>query len=106
MAVGFQVAFTGVAIVRQYFGDAGVFPTAGLLGLTDMDALTLSMNRLGSAPDQLWLGARAIAIGVVSNTVLKLLLTVVLGRGDFRPRAALGLIALGAASAAALFLFW
>jgi uncharacterized membrane protein (DUF4010 family) len=106
MAVGFQVAFTGVAIVRQYFGDAGVFPTAGLLGLTDMDALTLSMNRLGSAPDQLWLGARAIAIGVVSNTVLKLLLTVVLGRGDFRPRAALGLIALGAASAAALWLFW
>jgi uncharacterized membrane protein (DUF4010 family) len=106
MAVGFQLALTGVAIVRQQVGDVGVLPTAALLGLTDMDALTLSMNRLGSSAELLRLAAHAIAIGVISNTVLKLTVALVLGRPAFRRDAGLGLLALGLASVAALWLRW
>jgi uncharacterized membrane protein (DUF4010 family) len=106
MAVGLQLALTAVAVVRQYVGDTGVLPTAALLGLTDMDALTLSMNRVGLGADQLSLAARAIGIGVISNTVLKLAAALILGRGRFRPRVAVGLAVLGLASVAALWIFW
>lgn len=106
MALAFQLALTSVAIVRHFFGDAGVLPSAALLGLADMDALTLAMNRLGSAPEQVQLGARALAIGVLSNTVVKLVIAGALGRGQFRTRAALGMVVLGLASGAALWVFW
>ena len=44
----------------------------GRVGLTDMDALTYSMSRLGVTTGDAPLAARAIAIGLLSNTVLKL----------------------------------
>ncbi|HKV76178.1 MAG TPA: DUF4010 domain-containing protein [Gemmatimonadales bacterium] len=106
MALALQVALTLVAAVRQHIGETGVLPTAALLGLTDMDALTLSMNRLGQLADQLPLAARAIAIGIVSNTTLKLAAAIGLGRGRFRPRVVAGLGILGLASIASLWLFW
>jgi uncharacterized membrane protein (DUF4010 family) len=106
MALGFQVVLLLVAFVRQRFGDNGVLPTAALLGLTDMDALTLAMNRLGRNEETLRLAARALAIGILSNTVLKLGIAAVLGRGRFRLGAALGLISLGAGSLLGLWLFW
>lgn len=106
MAVGFQLALWGVAVIRAQFGDRGVLPTAALLGLTDMDALTLAMNRLGTNPETVWLGARALGIGMLSNTLLKLALALFLGQGGFRLRAALGLLGLGGVGLAALWIFW
>lgn len=106
MASGFQVVLMGVAFVRERFGDAGILPTAALLGFTDMDALTLAMTRLGHSGDVLHLAARAIAIGILSNTVLKLGISLTVGRGRFRRDATLGLLALGTGSLAGLWLFW
>lgn len=106
MAVGFQAVLMGVAFVRERFGDAGILPTAALLGLTDMDALTLAMSRLGRTEPALTLAARAVAIGILSNTVLKLGIALILGRGRFRLDAGLGLVCLGVASLAGLWLFW
>ena len=106
MAVGFQVVLTIVAFTREKFGDQGVLPTAALLGFTDMDALTLAMNRLGNNEETLRLAARALSIGIISNTVLKLGIATVLGRGRFRLVVALGLLSLGAGSLLGLWLFW
>jgi uncharacterized membrane protein (DUF4010 family) len=106
MALGFQVVLMLVAFVRQRFGDNGVLPTAALLGLTDMDALTLAMNRLGTNEETLRLAARALAIGILSNTVLKLGIATVLGRGRFRLGATLGLISLGVGSLLGLWVVW
>ena len=106
MALGFQAVLTLVAFVRQRFGDNGVLPTAALLGLTDTDALTLAMTRLGKNEETVNLAARALAIGILSNTVLKLGIAMVVGRGRFRLGAALGLISLGAGSLLGLWLFW
>ena len=58
--------------------------TAALLGLTDVDALTMSMARGISDDRSLEVAARAIAVGVAANTALKLALAVVLGAGSFR----------------------
>jgi len=106
MAIGFQAVLMLVAFVRQRFGDQGVLPTAALLGFTDMDALTLAMNRLGNNEETLRLAAKALSIGIISNTVLKLGIATVLGRGRFRLVAALGLLSLGAGSLLGLWLFW
>ncbi len=103
MALGFQIALTGVAFVRARFGEGGVLPTAALLGLTDMDALTLAMSRLGTGQDLLRLGAQALAIGVISNTIVKLTVAVALGRGAFRVQAAAGLTGLGVVTGLALW---
>jgi uncharacterized membrane protein (DUF4010 family) len=103
MALAFQVVLLLVALVRHQWGTTGVFASAALLGFTDVDALTFSMTRLGGA-DAATVGARAIAIGILSNTVLKLALVLALGRGEFRRNAGLGLAALGAASCVGLWL--
>jgi uncharacterized membrane protein (DUF4010 family) len=102
MALAFQLVLLLVALVRHQWGATGVLTTAALLGLTDVDALTYSMTRLGA--DAAGLGAKAIAIGILSNTVLKLALALFLGRGEFRWIAGLGLVALGAASGVGLWL--
>ncbi|HEX7024254.1 MAG TPA: DUF4010 domain-containing protein, partial [Gemmatimonadales bacterium] len=48
MALGFQVILTVLRIFQDRFGDAGVYASAALAGLTDMDALTFGMSRLAA----------------------------------------------------------
>lgn len=102
MALAFQVALMALEWVRSQFGDPGVLPLAALLGLTDMDALTVSMARLEPMRETARLAAQAIGVGLVSNTVLKLALVVGLGASAFRRRAGVGLALLGAATVLAL----
>jgi uncharacterized membrane protein (DUF4010 family) len=102
MALVIQAVLLLVAVVRHVWGARGVLTSAALLGIADVDALTYSMTRLGGA-DTVALGAKAIAIGVLSNTILKLGFVVFLGRGEFRKIAGLGLAALAAASAVGLW---
>ena len=103
MAVIFQVALTASTLAAQYWSTRGVISSAVVLGLTDMDALTVSMNHLGSSPDMVALAAKAIAIGVLTNTVFKATVAAVVGRGSFRW---LALAGLGALAAAALLGLW
>ena len=104
MAAAFQVVLLAIPAVQRLWGSPGILVSAAALGLTDVDALTYSMARLG-AEDVAPLAARAIAVGIVSNTILKLTLVLVLGAPRFRKVAGPGLLALGAAAVAGL-LVW
>jgi uncharacterized membrane protein (DUF4010 family) len=85
MAALFQLVLMAVSFVSHTWGSAGVLTTAAVLGLTDVDALTMSMARgISDGPSALELAARAIAIGVAANTALKLALALVLSAGSFR----------------------
>ncbi len=106
MAVAFQASLMAIEFVRTQLGDQGVLASAAVLGLTDMDALTLSMNRLGETPAAVSLAARAITVGVIANTVLKLTLTAALGSSRFRLLAGGGLALLLAATVGALAVLW
>ncbi|MEO8479047.1 MAG: MgtC/SapB family protein [Gemmatimonadota bacterium] len=106
MAVAFQVVLFAVAWVQASVGNPGVLASAGLLGLTDMDALTFAMTQLASDNAQTHLAALAIAIGVISNTILKSTVVLTLGSARFRYLAITALAAIGAASAAALWWRW
>jgi uncharacterized membrane protein (DUF4010 family) len=102
MALGFQAVLYVVEWVRRWFGSPGVLLSAAGLGLTDMDALTYAMTRFpanGAGPAT---AAQALAVGVLANTLLKLALVLVIGRGTFRRIAGFGLAGLGVASLAAL----
>ncbi|HWA58210.1 MAG TPA: DUF4010 domain-containing protein, partial [Gemmatimonadales bacterium] len=104
MALAFQVVLTALGLVQARLGEAGVHASAAVLGLTDVDALTYAMSRLGATADLVRLGARGVAIGVLSNTVLKGVMAAVIGRGGFRGIAVGGLIGLALASAGGLWL--
>jgi uncharacterized membrane protein (DUF4010 family) len=106
MALAFQASLMLISYVSSTIGASGVLASAALLGLTDMDALTLSMSRLGTTPDLVRLSARAIAIGLLGNAALKITLVIGLGASRYRWLAAMGLGALALTGAIVLSVFW
>lgn len=97
LAVAFQAVLMALSFVRERFGSTGITASAAVLGLTDVDALTFSMSRLGTSDELVRLAAQSIAVGILANTVLKLGLALALGSAAFRWRAAIGLLLLGGA---------
>lgn len=101
MAVLFQAVLMAVYTARGFWGASGVFSSAAVLGLTDVDALTMSMARDVAQTLSPAVAATAIAIGVLTNTGMKLGLALLFGSPRFRMIAggalALMLAALGVA---------
>jgi uncharacterized membrane protein (DUF4010 family) len=101
MAAIFQAVLFVVGYARSNFGTQGVLGTAFPLGALDVDALTLSMAELSKTGTAQAIAAKAIVIGILSNTLVKLGFVLVLGRGSFRVVAGIGLGLMAAALAAA-----
>ncbi len=105
MALAFQAVLLLIEYARAWFGEPGVLAGAGLAGLTDMDALTLSMSRLARQDTMMETAAAALVVGVVANTLLKTTLAVVLGDPSYRRKVAPALLLMvGAAVASWLWL--
>lgn len=103
MAVLFQVVLMTVHVAREWWGSSGVLTSAAVLGLTDVDALTVSMAKGAADSIPPTMAATAIAVGVLANTGMKLGIALFFGRRRFRLIAggalALMLMALGTALA-------
>lgn len=106
MAVLFQVVLMAVTAVRQVWGVSGIFASAAALGLTDVDALTVSMAHDVSQTVSPEVAATAIAIGVLANTAMKLGISLTLGNGRFRLIAGVSLLMMLVASSLAIGLAW
>ncbi len=104
MALGFQAVLYALSFARSEFGSTGLFWSGAVLGLTDMDALTYSMVTIARTDPVVHVAARALALGIASNTLLKAALAVVVGRGVFRRVVGLGLVGYAAASVLGLAL--
>lgn len=102
MALLFQVVLIVVHVAGRAWGKLGVLATAALLGATDVDALTVSMSRSASLTTEL--AASAIAIGILSNTLVKCGIALTIGGGVFRAQAASALAAM--CLAGALSVWW
>jgi len=100
MGAIFQVVLWIVSLVREQWGASGLLASGAVLGLTDLDPLIVSMAKSVAAGVAPAVGAQAIAIGIVSNTVFKLVIAVALGRAQFRHLAAAGLSVMGIVSVA------
>jgi uncharacterized membrane protein (DUF4010 family) len=100
MTALFQLVLYAVDAARAWFGAAGLLASGAVLGVTDVDALTVTMAR--GATGELAVAARAIAVGVLANTILKFGLAVGLGTGPFRRICGAGLAAMAVALGLAL----
>lgn len=78
-ALWFGALYAGVlmaaAAAQHWLGTTGIYAVAALGGLTDMDAITLSSARLAQQGDiEAPTAARAVLLGLTSNTIFKLAL--------------------------------
>ena len=87
-AIKFGLVFALIIFVSKaaqvYLGNSGVFLAAGLAGLTDVDAITLSMANLSRGELSENTAAISILIAVVVNTVVKAGIAFSLGSPSLR----------------------
>jgi uncharacterized membrane protein (DUF4010 family) len=102
MTVLFQAVLFAVSWAQGMWGETGIFFSAGVLGLTDVDALVVSMAQETGSQLPIAAAARAIAIGVLANTLLKLSIGILIGAKQFRRIVLLGLLAVALACAVSL----
>jgi uncharacterized membrane protein (DUF4010 family) len=105
MALLFQAVLFAVFYMRQWVGDVGMLASGFVLGLTDVDALTLSMARSVASGTSIDAACRAITAGVIANSLMKAGIAFAVGTRGFAWRAAGALVAMAAAGAATLVLF-
>ena len=88
-AIKFGLLFGVVTVVAKaaevYLGETGLYIAGAVAGLTDVDAISLSMANFAAAePASLTIAARTIVIAVVSNTLTKTGMAVFLGAPALR----------------------
>ena len=82
----FAVVLLIVKLTQQYAPAEGLYIVSALAGLTDVDAITLSMSELARQSGQFATAAAAITIAAVSNTLVKCGFVAVLGSVPMRRR--------------------
>jgi len=100
----FQAVLFLIIAVQSRWGEGALVATAVFVGLTDLDALTLSVARSADALVSPGTATMALVAGMLSNTVLKFAVAVAVGKGWFRAAAAVGLGAIAVALGAAIWL--
>jgi len=108
-AIKFGALFAVVIFVAKaaqlYFGNTGLYLAGALAGLTDVDAIALSMANLAQQdPDSAGAAARTIVIAVISNTMVKCGMAIWLGAPSMRKTMIPITGALAISGAAAAFL--
>ncbi len=93
-------------LAQHWFGAGGVYLSAVLAGLTDVDAITLSMAELSQPGGDLELGvaSRAVTLAAMSNTVVKGGLILTSGGAALKRAMLPGFVLILAAALAAAFL--
>lgn len=104
MVLLFQVVLYAVYAMKTWVGNVGLMASGFVLGLTDMDALTMSMTRSVGSDVPIQLACRAIALGLVANSLMKATIAIALGSARFKWQAGGSLLAMAAAGAATLLL--
>jgi uncharacterized membrane protein (DUF4010 family) len=104
MAALFQVVLFAVFYLRAWIGDGGLMAGGFVLGLTDVDALTMSMTRSVASHVTIAIACRAIAVGIVANSLMKSVIAMILGNPRFKWQAGGSLLLMAAAGAAAVML--
>ena len=89
-AVKFGLIYAAILLVSKaaqtYLDDTGVYLASVVAGLTDVDAITLSMAELGGQAGgvSMTVAARAIVLAAMSNTVVKGGIVLVSGSASLR----------------------
>jgi len=108
-AIRFGLAFGVITFVAKaaqvYLGEAGLYLAGAVAGLTDVDAIALSMANLArSDPASASAAARTVVIAVLSNTLVKGGMAMFLGSAELRRAMAPAVAVILAAGTAGAFL--
>lgn len=101
VAAFFAIVLVFVKVAQRQFPGTGVYVVSGIAGLTDVDAITLSMAEQARSGD-VRQAVLAIVIASVANTIVKAALVVAVGHPGLRRRivpATLAVLAIGGAVA-------
>ena len=102
-ALLFALVLVVVELTRQHAPEGGIYVVSAIAGLTDVNAITLSLAQQASDAAAFEVAARALGIAALANTLVKFLLVAMLGRGPLRLRLA---VATGVLFLAWLLLNW
>jgi len=106
-AIKFGLLFGVVTVVAKaaesYLGATGLYLAGAVAGLTDVDAISLSMANLAtSSPQSVKIAAYTIVIAVISNTLVKTGMAAFMGAPALRRTIVLVTVLLFAAAAAGI----
>ena len=108
-ALKFGAFFAFVLLVSKLasigFGDAGTYAASLVAGLADVDAITLSLATLAKTPQlDETVAVAAITLAAITNTLVKLVITFILGSKEFGLRVAVIFVPMIAAGLVAILL--
>ena len=109
-ALKFGVLYAVILVVSRFaqlqFGDGGIYVSSILAGLTDVDAITLSMAELSQPGGGVEVGvaSRAVTLAAMSNTVVKAGIVMSTGGAALRKAMLPGSVCMIVAGLAAAFL--
>ena len=98
----FAIVTLLVKYVQQNFPGQGFYIVAALAGLTDVDAITLSMAEYAAGGGDTNIAVTSITIAAVSNTLVKCAFVLVLGQGKIKLLIAIATVIILAGGMAAL----
>lgn len=108
-AIKFALFFAGVLVLVKYstenFGDSGAYIAAAISGITDVDAITLSMAKLSQGNGNTALARNAILLAALSNTLVKFGMVLVVGSRSLVKVALIGFVAIFGAGIALLLFY-
>ncbi|NCS88229.1 MAG: hypothetical protein AUK34_15220 [Ignavibacteria bacterium CG2_30_36_16] len=97
-ALFFGLIFGAVIFLSKaaelYLGSGGIYAASALAGLTSVDAIVLSLLKLSSKTLSADIAVAAIIIALISNTIVKLIITLTIGKGEIKKYTLRGLGAL------------
>lgn len=102
----YAIVLIAAAAARDYLGESGLYVVAILSGLTDMDAITLSVSQMvssGNVPSDT--GWRVILVAAMSNLVFKAGMVMTIGERALARRVAIA-FAVAFALGLLVVLFW
>jgi uncharacterized membrane protein (DUF4010 family) len=90
----FALLYSAIVVIipyaDAYWGKGGILVTSGLAGLTDVDAITISLSKTSSLSIPVQVARNAILIAVMVNTVVKFMIAFFAGSPGLRRRLAIG----------------
>ncbi len=100
----FVVVLGAIALGKHFLGDAGVYVAAGLSGIADVDAVVLSsMEAVRAGELSAHTAETAVFIGLLVNTLIKLVYVGLLGSRELLKKLSLGVCLVAVAGAVVWF---
>ena len=93
-AVFFGIFYTGILLLVSYandtYGTKGIYVSSAISALTDIDAIAISVSKLGGVTMDLLIAQNAILLAALSNTVVKIGIAIFMGSKQLKKYVLIG----------------